>query len=476
MWRLRPPDWRSGSLRRTLLGVLMPAMLLLSGVELWHTWRTAVDAANAAYDRSLYGAIKSIDANVSTASGGLGVELPYRMLEFFELTANGQVYYRIATDDGLVEIGNADLPLPQENLPSRKPEFRDAVYFGEPVRVASYLRELDQPLAGQSRRQRVLIQVAESLQARSDFKRTLLLQALARDVLLLLVASALLLGGVAWALVPLRRLRDEVAARQPDDLAPIPRTGVPRDVLPLVDAINLHMERNHLQSEAMRRFIDDASHQLRTPLTTLATQVGFALRESDPVQRQQVLESIKLQLDETVRQTNQMLSLGRADSAQVERLPVELSALAEKVARSWWSQARVRGIDLGLEDVTASAWVTGDAGLLGEALSNLLHNAVRYTPRGGHVTVSLRQDGAGVILQVLDDGPGIPADELARAGQRFFRGSNVSLPGTGLGLAVVQAIALRHGGQLVLRSGHDGRGLSAALQLPAGRMAAQVPG
>ena len=476
MLQLRRLDWRSGSLRRTLLGVLMPAMLLLSGVELWHTWRTAVDAANAAYDRSLYGAIKSIDANVSTASGGLGVELPYRMLEFFELTANGQVYYRVATDDGLVEIGNADLPPPRENLPSRKPEFRDAVYFGEPVRVGSYLRELDQPLAGQSTRQRVLIQVAESLQARSDFKRTLLLQALARDVLVLLGAGALLLGGVAWALVPLRRLRDEVAARQPDDLAPIPRAGVPRDVLPLVEAINQHMERNRLQSEAMRRFIDDASHQLRTPLTTLATQVGFALRETDPQQRQQVLESIKQQLEETVRQTNQMLSLGRADSAEVERLPVELSALAEKVARSWWSQARARGIDLGLDEVAASAWVAGDAGLLGDALSNLLHNAVRYTSRGGHVTVSVRQDDAWVILEVLDDGPGIPADELARAGQRFFRGSNVSLPGTGLGLAIVQAIALRHGGQLVLGPGQGGRGLSAALHLPAGGAPACIQG
>jgi two-component system sensor histidine kinase TctE len=110
--------------------------------------------------------------------------------------------------------------------------------------------------------------------------------------------------------------------------------------------------------------------------------------------------------------------------------------------------------------------VTGDAGLLGEALSNLLHNAVRYTPRGGHVTVSVRQDGAWVILEVLDDGPGIPADELARAGQRFFRGSNVSQPGTGLGLAIVHAIALRHGGQLLLGPGQSGRGLSAALHLP----------
>jgi len=109
------------SLRRTLLVVLLPGMLLVVGAELWATWRTAVDAANAAYDRSLLGAIKAMDANISTASGGLGVELPYRMLEFFELTASGQVYYRVATEDGLVEIGNADLPAPRTALVTGRP-------------------------------------------------------------------------------------------------------------------------------------------------------------------------------------------------------------------------------------------------------------------------------------------------------------------------------------------------------------------
>jgi two-component system sensor histidine kinase TctE len=136
-------------LRRTLLLVLLPGMLAVVGAELWLTWRTAVDAANAAYDRSLLGAIKSMDANISTASGGLGVELPYRLLEFFELTASGQVFYRVATEDGLVEIGNADLPPPRAPLVTGRPQFSDAVYFGEPVRVGTYARVLSEPLAGQ---------------------------------------------------------------------------------------------------------------------------------------------------------------------------------------------------------------------------------------------------------------------------------------------------------------------------------------
>ena len=143
--------WHALSLRRTLLLVLFPGLLLVVGAELWSTWRTAVDAANAAYDRSLLGAIKAMDANISTASGGLGVELPYRMLEFFELTASGRVFYRVATEDGLVEIGNADLPPPPRPLVTGQPQFSDASYFDEPVRVGSYARMLDRPLAGQPR-------------------------------------------------------------------------------------------------------------------------------------------------------------------------------------------------------------------------------------------------------------------------------------------------------------------------------------
>ena len=98
---MKPRAWHRPSLRRTLLVVLLPGMLLVVCAQLWLTWRTAVEASNAAYDRSLLGAIKSVDLNVSTASGGLAVELPYRLFEFFQLTARGDVYFRVATYRGL---------------------------------------------------------------------------------------------------------------------------------------------------------------------------------------------------------------------------------------------------------------------------------------------------------------------------------------------------------------------------------------
>lgn len=457
------------SLRRTLLLVLFPGLLTLVGAELWLTWRTALDAANAAYDRSLLGAIKAMDANISTDSGGLGVELPYRMLEFFELTASGRVYYRVATENGLVEIGNADLPPPVQELVTGRPQFSDAVYYDTPVRIGSYARFIDPPLAGQTGPQRLVIQVAETLESRQAFTRTLVLQAFARDVLLMAAATGVMMLIVGWALRPLTRLRNEVRSRAAIDLAPVSTLGIPADVRPLVEAINHHVERNRQQAQARRRFVDDASHQLRTPLTTLSTQVSFALRETDPQEQRHVLAAIKQQLDETVRQTNQMLALARADSAEgaaVVAETVDLNALAREVTRRWWSEARERGLDLGLEPAAGPLHAWAQPALLTEALSNLLHNALRYTPRGGQVTVWAGVHDGLAAITVTDTGPGVSAHEMARLGERFFRGGGTRLPGTGLGLAIVKSVVERHGGRLHVAAGPGGQGLTVGMLLP----------
>jgi two-component system sensor histidine kinase TctE len=458
--------WHRLSVRRTLLAVLLPGMLLVVAAQVALTWRTAVDASNAAYDRSLLGAIKSIDANIATDSGGLAVELPYRMLEFFELTASGQVFYRVATEDGLVEIGNADLPAPAIPLQTGRPQFSDTRYFGEAVRLGSYARVLNRPLGGQAEAQRVVIQVAETLTSREQFTRSLVLQALARDMVLVAVAGVLLAAAIGWALRPLARLRQEISTRSPQDLTPIAATGIPADVRPLVDAVNFHVERTRRLSQAQRRFVDDASHQLRTPLATLTTQVGFALREPDPAHLRDALRALKLQLDDTVRQTNQMLALARADSAELAPAKLDLAAFAAEVTRAWWPEARHKRIDLGLDDQAGTALVQAHPGLLKEALSNLLHNALRYTPDGGQVTVTVGVAGAEVRLGVVDNGPGIPEAELGRAGERFFRASNAGPTGSGLGLAIVRSIAERHGGRLEVAPGPQRHGLAVTLVLP----------
>ncbi len=485
--------WSHWSLRRTLLVVLLPGLLTVMGLELVVSWRTALAAANAAFDRSLLGAIKAMDANISTASGGLSVELPYRMLEFFELTASGQVFYSVESGDGLVQIGNADLPHPPNTLVDGAPQFQDAVYFGTQVRLGSYARQLDRPLSQGSQSSRVVIQIAETLESRQDFTRQLVLDAVARDLFLLIAALAMVVLAVQVALRPLQRLRADIAARRPDDLTPVRTDEVPADVQPLVDALNQHARRYRDALEARRRFVDDASHQLRTPLTTLATQMGFALRESDAARKDAALRAMAQQLDDAIRQTNQMLALARADAAALQPAAFDLHALAEATTRRLWPLARSRHIDLGFEappevpgdtHCHAPLHVVGHEALLAEALSNLVHNALVHTPAGGHVTVEGRVDGSTALLCVIDSGPGMSPENRARVGERFLRvqaapGDHAQQPqalelpaaqGSGLGLAIANAIAERHGGRLTLDAVHRysaAPGLRATLCWPA---------
>ena len=462
-----PARWHRFSVRRTLLTLVLPVMLAAVGLELALTWGTALQAANSAYDRSLLGAIKAIESNVSTETGGLSVEMPYRLLEFFELTASGQVYFRVSTEDGLVEIGNAGLPLPAQPLKTGVPRFIDAEYFGAPVRVGAWAREFDPERPGR----RLIIQVAESTNSRNAFSRALLIQAMWRDLLTVTIVAATLALVIGWALRPLDRLRREVEARADDDLSPVDESEVPADAAPLVRAINHHLARQRELIDGRRRFVDDASHQLRTPLATLATMVGYARRERDPERLAEALEALKAQIEDTVRRTNQMLALARADTAQVEMAPLALDRLAERCARESWPLAREQGIDLGVEREPGDIVVLGHEGQLREALLNLLHNALRYTPRGGRVTLQIGVDGPAALIRVVDDGPGIPADERPRAGERFFRGSNVDLPGSGLGLAIVRAIARRHCGDMEVAAarrdaGGLERGTAVTLRLP----------
>jgi two-component system sensor histidine kinase TctE len=482
-WPSLPTRWHRFSVRRTLLALVLPVMLAAVGIELALTWGTALQAANSAYDRSLLGAIKAIDSNVSTETGGLSVEMPYRLLEFFELTASGQVFFRVSTEDGLVEIGNAGLPLPGQPLKTGVPRFIDAEYFGAPVRVGAWARELDPERPGR----RMIIQVAESTNSRNAFSRALLMQAVWRDLLTVSIVAGTLALVIGWALRPLDRLRREVEARADDDLSPVDETGVPADAAPLVRAINHHLARQRELIDGRRRFVDDASHQLRTPLATLATMVGYARRERDPERLAEALTALKGQIDDTVRRTNQMLALARADTAPVAMAPLALDRLADRCARESWPLAREQGIDLGFECAGEDIVVLGHEGQLREALLNLLHNALRYTPRAGVVTLQIAVErgqadelaGDVAVIRVVDDGPGIPADERPRAGERFFRGSNVDLPGSGLGLAIVRAIARRHLGDMEVAAARldaDGleRGTTVTLRLPL-RASKEIP-
>lgn len=451
-------------LAHALLLLLVPALLLLSLAEMQVRAQDLRRAADAAYDRSLLGALKAIDASASTESGGLSVELPYRLFEFFELTASGPVHYRVATADGLVELGSADLPPPPRPLVAGVPQFYDGAYFGAPVRLVAYTRDLERPTAG-SRSNQLLIQVAESTQAREEFRRMFLLRAAASNFAFLLLAIALAVAAVIFVLRPLGAVSGELERRGPGELAPLAAADLPADVRPLVQAMNHHMHRVEQLAGRQRAFLDDASHQLRTHLTTLRMQVDFALQEPDPAQVRTTLAALSAELQRAVRSTNQLLALARSDTAQLEPGWFALRDLLDEVARQFLPSARAKGLDLGIEAEPQQA--RGDAGLLREALSNLLANAIAYVPRGS-VTLAAAGDGLGWSLSVEDTGPGLPADLRTSAGSRFVRSGHATGGGSGLGLAIARSVAQRHGGVLRLEPGRHGSGLRATLWWPRG--------
>ena len=447
----------NATLRTRLLGALVPGMALLLAFSLWATYAHAVRSANAAFDRSLLGALRGLDLNVSSESGGLSVEQPFRLFEFFELTASGAVHFRVATDDGLVEIGSPDLPLPEDMPGQGQAAFYDAVYLDQPVRVGALVRPLSPPLAGSAQ---VVIQVAESTDARSRFVASFIRQAIARDALVLGLMTLTVVGVSAWALHPVRQLARSTRERDPQDLGQLPTGNLPRDLEPVVAAINAQVARTSTLLERRRRFLDDASHQLRTPLTTMRAQLDYALREVDAQNSRLAIDALSDELEHATRATNQLLLLARADEAPLVSEAFDLGNLAREVALELLPLARASGVDFGVDAGESPISATGDWGQLREAWANLAHNALVH----GAGPVTLEAAGSardGWSLSVVDAGPGLAPEVAAQPGARFSKGRGSR--GAGLGLALAKAVAERHGGRLILAAGEGGRGLRATL-------------
>jgi two-component system, OmpR family, sensor histidine kinase TctE len=445
------------TLRARLLGVLVPGLVVLLAISLWLTHGHAVRSANTAFDRSLLGALRGLDLNVSSEAGGLSVEQPFRLFEFFELTASGAVHYRVATDDGLVEIGSPDLPLPTRDLVDGQAQFYDAVYLDEPVRVGALARPLDPPLAGA---RRVVIQVAEPADVRSRFVAAFIRQTVTRDALVLGLLALAVVGVSAWALRPVQQLAQSTRERDPQDMGLLPTADLPRDLVPLVEAINTQVAHTSTLLEQRRRFLDDASHQLRTPLTTLRAQLDYVLRETDPQRARDAIGALSRELDHATRATHQLLLLARADEAPLACETFDLAELAREVALELLPLARAAGVDFGVDAGEQALPASGDRGQLREALSNLVHNALVHG--AGPVTIEVAGDPqAGWSLGVVDAGPGLAPEVAAQPGARFAKGRGSR--GSGLGLALAKAVVERHGGALQLSAGEAGRGLRAML-------------
>jgi two-component system OmpR family sensor kinase len=309
-----------------------------------------------------------------------------------------------------------------------------------------------------------IVQVAQPMSLRRDRAAASAARVLVPVIVALPVLAVLIWLVVSRGLAPLTGLARSLAARGPRALAPLPEAGLPEEVRPLVGSLNDLLARLERALDRERAFIADAAHELRTPLAAVGLQLQVLERVSAGAEREQALERLKAGVQRAARLVGQLLDLARQDDAADRRTArVDLAAVAREVVLEQAQQAEARRIDLGLEG--AAAEVEGDAEGLRVALGNLVDNAIRHSPHGGRVDVRVRTDGADVVAEVVDSGPGIPPAERERVFDRFHRGESAAGSGGGLGLAIVREIATRHGATVELADRADGTpGLCARLR------------
>jgi two-component system sensor histidine kinase TctE len=223
---------------------------------------------------------------------------------------------------------------------------------------------------------------------------------------------------------------------------------VPEEISPLVNSLNDMLARLSSSIDMQKRFIADAAHQMRTPLAGMRMQSELALRQTDSEEIRRSLEQLAKSSEAATRLVNQLLALARAENqpqAGTSLQPLELSELARGTVQDWVSASFAARIDLGYEAPAEPVEIVGNPTMLRELLSNLIDNALRYTPSGGSVTVRVRSDETRGILEVEDTGPGIAPAERSRVFERFYRILGNKAEGSGLGLAIVREIAQQHG-------------------------------
>lgn len=433
----------AGSLRRRLFTWLIGPMVALALISTLAAYGTAFRFANQVYDRWISDTAVALSRLVRRDGEQVTVDLPAAALTMLASDQRDRIYYKISTAGGAFIAGHRGLPsLPGTTRTGTEPFCHDGIFNSEPVRVASF-RMTDG----------TQVQVAETTRKRD----TLALEIVAGMLLPLAAAIALatwgLWTGVTRGLRPLTDLAAQIRNRSAADMRPIDEAASPLEMRPIAHALNGLLERLDQVLAAQRRFVADAAHQLRTPVTGLKTQAELALRSTDPDAVRASLTHIVAATDRATHLVNQLLALARAEPEtgnQLVLMPLDLEPLMREVTADWIPKALEKGIDLGFASGDAPARIHGESTLLRELAGNLIDNALTYCPRGSEVTLSVTVKADAVELAVEDNGPGIPAADRSRVFERFHRVLGSGQPGSGLGLSIVREIARAHGGEATL--------------------------
>jgi two-component system OmpR family sensor kinase len=313
------------------------------------------------------------------------------------------------------------------------------------------------------------VQVAQDLAVRRSMASNLALRTLGPIAVMMPILMLVVWWVVSGSLEPVARVRKQVASRQADDLSPVSEAGLPDEVRPLVQELNLLFGRVRTAFDAQQHFVADAAHELRTPLAALKLQVQSLERSDNPDAKRVAVGRLTAGIERATRLVEQLLVLARQEASMAggaPRQPVDIAVLARRAVADMAGVAQAKGIDLGVQRADA-AEIEGQPDALMILLRNLVDNAIKYTPQGGTVDVSVVAEHGGVRVTVEDSGPGIPPAERERVFDRFYRVPGSDAAGSGLGLAIIKSIAERHDATLALGESKRLGGLEATVTFPA---------
>lgn len=450
------------SLRGRLLWWLLLPLAVFVLIAAAMAYDAARRTADLVQDSTLVASARTIGEDIEWRNGLPVADVPPAALEIFESPSRDSVFYKVIDSDGRLLAGNPALDVVARH--GAEPIAYDTTLDGTRLRAVAY----DRQLYDEGQVDTVTVVVAKTTRSRSAMVATIWRPQLVRLALMLVLAVALVYLGLTFELRPLMKLKDDVADRGPMELEPIRPERLQHELRPIVDAINQCIARLNTHTATQRRFIADAAHQLRTPIAVLDTQIQYAQqRGHEDRELASVLDSMQRSSRKMADVTDKLLLLAHAEATPSTLLTqrVDLAALVSSVLEETIVLAQRRDIDLGAE-LGERLDVAGSGSLLSALVTNLVDNAVRYTQPGGCVTVAARRDGDTVVLDVIDDGPGIPAEARPHVFKRFYRVSS-DTEGSGLGLAIVSEIAQAHGGSATLAPGPGNRGVVVTVRLPA---------
>ena len=456
--------------RQLLLWLLIPQLVLwLAGALL--SYQVASHFTNVTIDSRLQQTanafMRQVHAQPDTA---VTLDFPSAARALLQGSMDDALMYRISSLPGNVLASNGQFA----PATPREPAANDPVFYtSESSASLSRALSLYYPLPPQNGQPRWLhVEIARDLKDQQPLSNQIMFTIALPLGGLLVGMSVLMWVGINRGLRPLSGLQKLLENRRAQNLAPVELSDAPQEVHALTHALNQLLSTTQESVARQRRFIADAAHQLRTPLAGLKSQTELAMRETTTQGLSDRLNMVHTSATRSIHLVNQLLTLARSEpgtQSGMPRVKVDLAKLIRDLTAESVPRALAAGMDLGCDTSLNEAITEGNSALLRELFVNLVENAIKYIPRGGNVTVRLTEDAANYVVEVEDDGAGIPDEDKPRVFERFYRREQTG-SGCGLGMAIVKEIAERHGGNVELLDAPV-HGLIVRVTLPRGGMA-----